>query len=565
MTSFLWAWAIIMAFTSWFEGGLHSTLLLSYPILFIFAALFARQLAFISICCFLSVVIVFLGTNQIYGWFSPPSGMNIEGWPRLISVLVLSTLAGYICWIFGGLLRNSFDELKLENERVLESQNTIRRLADRDGLTGTLNRSGSESAYQALLKEVDFRKESFVIYFIDLDNFKSINDLFDHHAGDQLLITISKRLAELVPDKGFVCRFGGDEFVLALPVKQGFDVESFAIDIMKSLRKPHFTLVTEAKITASIGIMVAKDGLLSFSDLCKKADMAMYKAKQSGKNNYHLYSENLHREYMRNLTIVSSLESALRNDLLDVYFQPKINLQTNEIDSAEALIRWNRGNDDGFGPGEFIPIIESTELIHSIGTWVLNEACRACKAWREEGSTIKMAVNVSALQLTRSGFYQIVVDALEQNGLPPELLEIELTEYSLITEEPLVKKQLAALKKLGVVLAIDDFGTGYSNIAYLTQLQIDVLKLDRGLITQIDQLKERRVVVNAVVKMAKELNMKVVAEGIETEAEREAIASLGCDYGQGYLWSKAVPSSEFIVLIGKGAKGFINSKEPVIA
>ena len=565
MTSFLWAWAIIMAFTTWFEGGLHSTLLLSFPILFIFAALFARKLAFLSICSFLSVVIIFMGVNHIYGWFPPPDGMLIEGVPRLISALVLSTLAGYICWIFGGLLRNSFDELKLENKRVLESQDTIRKLANCDALTGSLNRMGSESAYQALLKGVDFKNESFVIYFIDLDNFKSINDLFDHHAGDQLLITISKRLAELVFNKGFVCRFGGDEFVLALPVEHGFDIEGFAVDIMKSLRKPHFTLVTEAKITASIGIMVANDGLLSFSDLCKKADMAMYQAKQAGKNNYHLYSDKLHREYMRNLTIVSSLESALSNNLLDVYFQPKINLQTNEIDSAEALIRWNRGNDNGIGPGEFIPIIESTELIHSIGAWVLSEACRACKTWRESGKMIKVAVNVSALQLTRSGFYQIVVDALEENDLPPGLLEIELTEYSLITEEPLVKKQLAALKKLGVVLAIDDFGTGYSNIAYLTQLKIDVLKLDRGLITQIDQLKDRRVVVNAVVKMAKELDMKVVAEGIETDAEREVIASLNCDYGQGYLWSTAVPSLEFIDLISKKADPMIALAKPVPA
>ena len=565
MTYFLWAWAIIMSFTSWFEGGLYSTLLLSFPIIFIFAALFVRNLAFISICCFLSAVIVFMGVNHLYDWFPPPSGMFIEGLPRLTSVLVLSTLAGYICWIFGGLLRNSFDELKLENERVLESKDTIRRLADRDGLTGALNRAGSESAYQALLEEVDSSKERIVTYFIDLDNFKSINDLFDHHAGDQLLITISNRLAELVSNKGFVCRFGGDEFVMTLPFEHGFDIENFAVKIMESLRQPHFTLVTEAMVTASIGIMVANDELLSFSDLCKKADMAMYKAKQSGKNNYHVYSDGLQREYMRNLTIVSALESALSNDLLDVYFQPKVNLQTNEIDSAEALIRWNRGNDDGIGPGDFIPIIESTELIHSIGAWVLNEACRACKRWREEGKTIKVAVNVSALQLTRSGFYQTVVDALEQNDLPPELLEIELTEYSLITEEPLVKTQLEALKKLGVVLAIDDFGKGYSNIAYLTQLKIDVLKLDRVLITQIDQLKERRVVVSAVIKMAKELDMKVVAEGIETEAEREMIASLNCDYGQGYLWSRAVSSTEFMRLVGKLKTDNASLPEPATA
>ena len=232
------------------------------------------------------------------------------------------------------------------------------------------------------------------------------------------------------------------------------------------------------------------------------------------------------------------------------FFQPKINLRTNKIDGAESLLRWNRGNDEGIRPDEFIPIVESTELIHSIGAWVINESCRACKTWQKAGKPIKVAVNVSALQLTRSGFYQIVVDALNRNDLPASLLEIEITEHSLITDEPLVKTQLAALKTLGVSLAIDDFGTGYSNITYLTELQIDVLKLDRSFITQIDQLESPRVIVSAVMKMAQALGMKVVAEGIETEAECGILKAFNCDYGQGFLWSRAVPSSALLALIG---------------
>jgi len=549
VTAFLWIWTIIMAFTTWFEGGLFSPLLLCLPILFVFAALYTTQTTFLSICGFLSTLIIVMGLNHHYGWLPADEAMLLEDLvPRVLSILVLTTLSGYVCWIFGRVLKSSFDELKTENKRVMQSEDTIRKLANTDRLTGSLSRIGAEFAYQELLETINFSDESIMTYFVDLDNFKTINDLFDHHAGDQLLMTISDRLNALLQQKGFVCRFGGDEFVVVLQVPHGFD--GFAADIIESLRQPHSILGTEAKVTASVGVAVVNDKQLSFTDLCKKSDMAMYKAKQSGKNQYHCYSDSLQREYMRNLTIVYDLERALDKQLLDVFFQPKINLRTNKIDGAEALLRWNRCNSENIEPDEFIPIIESTELIHSIGAWVIGESCRACKTWQKAGKPIEVAVNVSALQLNRPGFYQIVVDALNRNDLPASLLEIEITEHSLITDVPLVRAQLKALKTLGVSLAIDDFGTGYSNISYLTELQIDVLKLDRSFVTQINQLEGRRAIVSAVMKMAKALDMKVVAEGIETETEREILKALNCDYGQGFLWSRAVPSSELLELIG---------------
>ena len=220
-----------------------------------------------------------------------------------------------------------------------------------------------------------------------------------------------------------------------------------------------------------------------------------------------------------------------------------------KIESAEALLRWDRGNPEGIEPNEFIPLIESTELIHSIGAWVINEACRACKEWHDTGARLRVAVNVSALQLTRAGFYEVVVDALERHDLPPDTLEIEITEHSLLKEMPLVKSQLAALKELGVSLVIDDFGTGYSNMGYLTRLQIDTLKLDRSFIAQISQSEEHRVIVTAIIKMANVLGMTVVAEGIETNDDRDILLGLNCDFGQGYLWSPAIPSHALIKLV----------------
>lgn len=549
ITMFLWTWSVVMVFSTWFEGGLYSTMLISFPVILVFAALFTERSAVLSICGFLSIAVIFMGFNHMFDWFSPPSGMAIEGIARMLSALVLTILSGYTCWVFGGLLSSSFEDLKRENLRVIQSQDIIKKLAECDSLTELLNRNGAETRYRHLQNTLDFNQGSLIAYFIDLDDFKNINDLFDHQAGDQLLVTMSRRLESLIGDDGFACRFGGDEFIIVFQADHGFDVEAFAGKIIKSVARPNSILGTMAEVTGSVGIAIASDIETSFNAICKKADMAMYKAKQSGKNNYHLYSDGLQREYMRNLHILNSLNYALNENLLDLYFQPKINLQNNKVEGVEALLRWNRENNQEIGPDEFIPIIESTELIHSIGAWVINEACLACKKWQEVGKPLKVAVNVSALQLTRSGFYQTVVDALQHSGVSPAFLEIEITEHSLLQEVPLVKMQLEELKTLGVGLAIDDFGTGYSNMGYLTHLQVDSLKLDRSFVSQITSCGEHRVIIVAIIKMAHVLGMHVVAEGIETELERDILKGLNCDYGQGFLWSKAVSDSELLDVI----------------
>ena len=550
MTSFLSLWSVVMAFTTWYGGGLNSPLTLSFPTLLIFAALFTELIAFLAICSFLTAAVVFMGFNHIYQWILPPQSMAIDGASGMISAVVLIVLSGYVCWVVGSMLSTSFKNLQQENVRVRESQRVIKKLAEEDALTGLLNRNGAESSYRNLISNIDFEDEIIIGYFVDLDNFKDINDLFDHTAGDQLLIAMGDRLRALLPqNRDFACRFGGDEFVLVLRTDKTFDIQLFATKISESFAQPHMILGTEAGVTASTGIAVISDTDTSFNSICKKADMAMYKAKLSGKNQFHIYSDELNREHMLKLNTLNWLSQALNNNLLDLYFQPQINLESNKIESAEALLRWDRGNPEGIEPNEFIPLIESTELIHSIGAWVINEACRACKEWHDTGARLRVAVNVSALQLTRAGFYEVVVDALERHDLPPDTLEIEITEHSLLKEMPLVKSQLAALKELGVSLVIDDFGTGYSNMGYLTRLQIDTLKLDRSFIAQISQSEEHRVIVTAIIKMANVLGMTVVAEGIETNDDRDILLGLNCDFGQGYLWSPAIPSHALIKLV----------------
>lgn len=541
-TGFLCLLAAVGSMTAWLSGGMQSPEIMSFPLVLIFAGIIAPLRVFLGIFIYLIITIILFELNNTYAWFIPvqkDSGMAATS-------LAILGLSGYAAWLLGKEMKSAFASQKEEHQRVLESKKVIEKLADTDQLTGLLNRTAAKLRYESMLSSLEPKSESMVFYFIDLDNFKSINDIFDHHAGDQLLMTIADRLKGLSGDDGVAARIGGDEFIIFVKASSTFDSDGLANDIIKALAKPHLVLGTESEVTASVGITLSSDKSLSFDSIRKKSDMAMINAKQLGKNNYYYYSDELHQEYMRNINILSRLKEALSNNLLDVYFQPKVNLATNEVAGAEALLRWNRGNTEDIRPDEFIPVIESTELIHEIGAWVLEQSCRSCKNWHEQGHKLSVAVNVSALQLTRKTFYDTVVEVLNVTGLPAQYLEIELTEHFLIQENNDVGVRLNALKALGVKLAIDDFGTGYSNMGYLTRLNVDVLKLDHSFISQIGESKNSLVIVTAIIEMAKVLNMKVVAEGVESDKDKKTLLALGCDIGQGFLWSKALPSAALV-------------------
>lgn len=541
-TAFLCLLGLVGSLTAWLSGGMQSPEMMSFPLVLIFAAIIASLRVFIGIFIYFVITIVLFELNSTYLWIVPipnESGMASTS----LGILFVSA---YAAWLLGKEMKSVFFNQKLEHQRVVESKKVIEKLADTDHLTGLYNRTAAKLRYENMQSSLDLNTESMFFYFIDLDNFKSINDIFDHNAGDQLLITIAERLKALVGDDGVAARIGGDEFIVFIKAGSTFDPAGLANEMMTAVAQPHFVLGTESEVTASIGIALITNKLLSFDSVRKKSDMAMINAKQLGKNNYHYYSDALHDEYMRNINILNGLKEALSGNLLDVYYQPKVNLATNKIDGAEALLRWNRGNSQNIRPDEFIPVIESTELIHEIGAWVVQQSCRSCRNWHKKGHKLTVAVNVSALQLTRDSFYDTVVEALKESGLPAHYLEIELTEHFLIQENSDVRQRLNALKKLGVKLAIDDFGTGYSNMGYLTRLNVDVLKLDQSFISRIGESKDSLAVVTAIIEMAKVLDMKVVAEGVESDLDKKALLSLGCDIGQGFLWSKALPCFDLV-------------------
>ena len=552
--AFLWVTSCIVSYTAFVGGGLYSIAILCFPVLFLFAGLFAELFVFLSIGAFLIGMVVFMGVTDILDVSYNPIETIVPAKARLGGFVSIMLTSGFCGWTFGRDMRGAFRALTKEHQLVVESQVVIQELAYKDSLTGLLNRSAAKEAYEEMLKNVNFNKERIAFYFIDLDNFKVVNDLFDHEAGDQLLMTIATRLQRLTRQEDVACRLGGDEFVVFVRAKSSFDFDGLAKRAMSAVAQPHYILGAEAEVTASIGIALISEPGLSFDEVRKKSDMAMYKAKQSGKNKYHYYSESLHTEYMKSLNVLNGLKDALAEGFLDLYFQPQINLETNEIDSAEALLRWNRGNPYNFNPDDFIPVIESTELIHDIGAWVIKESCRVCKQWHEKGHKISIAVNVSALQITRLNFYGIVQDALTKSGLDAKYLEIELTEHVLLTENTEVRSRLKALKDLGIKLAIDDFGTGYSNMNYLTRLKVDVLKLDKSFISEINVSTDSRVIVTAIIEMANVLGMKVIAEGVESIIQRNTLKDLGCNLGQGFLWSRALPSVALMEFLDSSQK-----------
>ena len=544
-TIFLWSIALSIVYISWINGGLRDSTTLSYPILIVYSALLGGFRVFLSILCFLIVSIVLLGANTIYGWVPYP--LPALGWEQVVDGVLITLLAAYVAWTVSKDMDTTLKYLSRENEKVVKSRETIQLMVERDPLTGLHNRPACELHYQTVMGQLSADNEHIILFFLDLDNFKNINDSFGHNAGDELLIAISNELKKLLLPTDVACRLGGDEFVLIINRDDLFNTDHFASEILRVITTPYHISDTTIRMTGSVGIAVTPEDGRTFDEVSKKADIAMYKSKQSGKNTFSYYSSHLHEETLRKTSILSGLEDALENNLLDLHIQPKVNLLTGKMESAEALLRWSRGNPHNFRPDEFIPVVESTELIHEIGKWCVEEACRICKRWHDAGfDTMSIAVNVSSVQFMRSNFKDLVFEALQESGLEPQFLEIELTEHVLIQHNETIKSQLKALKDFGIQLSIDDFGTGYSNLSYLINFKVDTIKLDKSFIAKVNTSLDHLAVVKAVIQMAQILNLNVVAEGVESESVKKILVDLKCNYAQGFLWSKALPESQFI-------------------
>ncbi|HRH77152.1 MAG TPA: EAL domain-containing protein [Cellvibrionaceae bacterium] len=440
---------------------------------------------------------------------------------------------------------------RYEIERALQnSHDQLRILAERDPLTGLSNRRGFDLALKAAIAHAKRTHESIALVLIDLDDFKTVNDTLGHEAGDKLLVELSVRLREMVRDSDFICRLGGDEFlILATSVQKEEQIALLVERLNDALHNPIKINGTDILITASIGVALLGQRADNADELFKCADIAMYRAKQNGRNQSHFYNEQLDALVKHKAKIKLDLYKALTDNEFKLYYQIKVNAQDGSLGGAEALVRWQHPELGLLMPNDFISIAEDCGLIVKLGVWILREACRQFHDWRQRLPAARqlpnISINLSAIQIRNHHFLAEVKQALADYQLQSEHLELEITENALIRDSGLASELLNALSQMGLSIALDDFGTGYSSIQHLKAFPIDVLKIDKEFVSAIGRDAAHEKLLTAIIKFAKALDLIVVAEGIETQAQAQFCHAAGCDLLQGYYYSRPIPAEGF--------------------
>ncbi len=445
----------------------------------------------------------------------------------------------------------SFEQERKIAEHDLESrQEELAFLATHDTLTGLPNRALILDRVEQMLRRAQRHRTAIAALFIDLDNFKSVNDSFGHEVGDELLRGVAARLSATLRGSDAVGRLGGDEFVVIAgdqALEHGPEV--IAERLLESLRRPIRLGEDETPFTVTASVGIACGERESAGELLRDADIAMYHAKERGSNGYAVFQSGMHAAIQSRTELEIDLRSAIANDQFFLVYQPTFSLQSMTPTGMEALIRWRRADGEVHQPDEFIGLLEETGLIVDVGCWVLGEACREAVRWREEGHPTAVAVNVSARQLDEDGFVAHVERTLASTGLEPSMLTLEITETALMRNVDATAARLCAVKTLGVKIAIDDFGTGYSSMAHLQNFPVDALKIDRSFVTKMTSCRESETILQSLVALGRALCIETLAEGIEQTQELSDLREQSCDSGQGFLLARpleASATSEFL-------------------
>jgi diguanylate cyclase (GGDEF)-like protein len=453
-----------------------------------------------------------------------------------------------------GELQRRTDQLQSEIEQREQAQEHLNQLAYFDGLTQLPNREGFRIALNQTLNGLQGTEERLALLFIDVDRLKNINDGMGHGAGDLLLQQIAIRLQSVLRAHDHLSRFGGDEFVVIVSeIGPSSDVELVATRLLQSLAAPINIGATQIYTSASIGIALYPNDATSMEALLKHADTAMYQAKEQGGNRYLFYHTQQTARVVERLTLDTRLRQALERDELLLHYQPIVELGSERIVGVEALLRWDNPEGGLVMPGAFISAAEDTGLIVPLGEWVLEAGCAQLRDWQKQGKAdrITLAVNVSTRQFEGRRLVKSVEQALSRTGLAPEFLELEITENVMLIMNDEVRSSLDSLRGMGVRLSLDDFGTGYSSLSYLKQLPFHSLKIDQSFVSKIPGQPGDTQIVTTILALAKGLDLEVVAEGIETQAQYDFLRQHGCEFGQGYLMSRPQPAEALAAMLGR--------------
>jgi diguanylate cyclase (GGDEF)-like protein/PAS domain S-box-containing protein len=436
------------------------------------------------------------------------------------------------------------------SERKFDEEH-IHYLANHDALTALPNRAMFSDVLTMAIQNGRRYNRGFAVLFIDLDRFKNINDTLGHDAGDKLLQEMGQRLVQTVRTSDVVARLGGDEFVVLIhEVTEAKQVSAVARKVLSALVQPMTIQGQECRLTASIGICMYPSEAQDEVTLMKGADIAMYRAKEDGKNNYKFYSQEMNVHSFERLALETSLRRGIERNEFLLHYQAKLDLRNGRITGVEALVRWQHPDMGMVPPAQFIPLAEETGLIVPLGKWVLHTACAQGVAWQKQGlPPVHIAVNLSARQFADDDLVADIAEALRVTGLPPQLLELELTESMVIQNSERAGRVLKEIKAMGVRLAIDDFGVGYSSLTHLKRFPIDTLKVDRSFIRDVPGDAEDKAITEAIIAMGKSLNLTVVAEGVETQEQQTFLREHACDEMQGFFFSKPIPGEAFAELL----------------
>lgn len=508
---------------------------------------------------------------KLKSWFEPvnekdifTSGWFIAGLSFLAVPVFLGLFYTFIINNANIILRTKFEEshkqrrtLSLQNKRLTEevekrkiSEQKLAHQARHDALTGLPNRSYGNLRLEQELAKAEKTNDNVLVMFMDLDNFKQINDTLGHWAGDQILMQSTERLLTSVPDSDILARLGGDEFLLVIPALKGIEsAQRLAKRVLSLFDRPFILDNQELFISGSIGMSIYPQDGVNAQQLLATADTAMYRSKQDGRNTFSFYNAEMSTDLQRTLDLDGRLRQAINNNELALYYQPIMDLATNKIVGAEALMRWH---DEKFGfvsPDEFILLAEKNGTIHKLGEFAINQACMQAAKWQAI-TPLHISVNFSCVQFRYcEPLFKQINDSLIRSGLPADKLDIEITESLLFNHNTDVVDLLNKLQSMGAKLSIDDFGTGYSALSYLQKFPFDRLKIDRAFLQNMQTNDADRALVNAIISMAKALGLKVVAEGIEDQWHADYLIAMHCEYGQGYFYSKPLPAKEFELLL----------------
>ena len=526
--------------------GLLDEAVLTLPGLLIFTSMFGSRKLYIGVLVGVGNVLAMVAASHFLGWREPVS--NLVRPDTFVTIIVILGMSAYYIWLITSALRNTMASLETENGRVRTSLAQIEVLAHHDALTGLPNRLIARERFgQAALQAARTHSKAALL-FLDLDNFKTVNDSLGHVGGDALLCEVAARLARAMRPNDTVSRQGGDEFLIVLNnLTNADDAAELALKLVEQLALPYQIGGFAVSATCSLGIALCPDNGDNFDTLLKHADMAMYQAKESGRNAYHFFDDAMHANVVQHMQLISAMRAALANDEFTLAYQPQFSLKDQRVVGAEALLRWKHPTLGNVSPATFIPLAESSGLILEIGAWVLHEACRQAKAWQEAGLVdLLVAVNVSPIQFRREGIEQEILKALRAANLSPTSIELELTESLLVADAIALSDMLSRLRAIGLRFSIDDFGTGYSNLGYLKRFKVERLKIDQSFVRRMNTDADDEGIVRAIIQMSHSLKLDAVAEGIEDAAALERLIEMGCDYGQGFYWSPALPPDEFL-------------------